>query len=150
LRQALIAHCQDKLSFEALRRAPFEQVLPELVAPDLRQRLARLAPASIKLPSGRDLKIHYELDRPPWVESRLQDFFGMLDGPSLAGGKVPLVIHLLAPNQRPVQVTTDLRGFWERHYAGIRKELMRRYPRQSWPEDPKNAEPPPPTQRRRS
>ncbi|HEX6241596.1 MAG TPA: ATP-dependent helicase HrpB [Polyangiales bacterium] len=149
LRAALIEHCQDKISFEELRREPLEQLLPELVDPELRPRLARLAPAHVKLPSGRELKIHYELDRPPWVESRLQDFFGMLDGPSLAGGKVPLVIHLLAPNQRPVQVTTDLRGFWERHYASIRKELMRRYPRHSWPEDPKTAEPPVPGQRRR-
>jgi ATP-dependent helicase HrpB len=149
LRRALIAHCQDKVGFDELRRDPLEQVLPELVDPALRPRLARLAPAHVKLPSGRELKIHYELDRPPWVESRLQDFFGMLDGPSLGGGKAPLVIHLLAPNQRPVQVTTDLRGFWERHYASIRKELMRRYPRHSWPEDPKTAAPPSPTTRRR-
>jgi ATP-dependent helicase HrpB len=150
LRTALIAHCQDKLGFDELRREPLEQVLPELIDPALRPLLARLAPAHVKLPSGRELKIHYELDRPPWVESRLQDFFGMLDGPSLGGGKVPLVLQLLAPNQRPVQVTTDLRGFWERHYAGIRKELMRRYPRHSWPEDPKSAAPPPPVARRRS
>jgi ATP-dependent helicase HrpB len=147
LRAALIAHCEDKLSFEELTRAPFEQVLPELVDPGLRQKLSRLAPAAIKLPSGRELKVHYELDRPPWVESRLQDFFGALDGPRLANGKVPLVLHLLAPNQRPVQVTTDLKGFWERHYQGIRKELMRRYPRHSWPEDPKTAEPPAPKKR---
>lgn len=147
LRNALIAHCEDKLSFEELARAPFEQVLPDLVDPALRQKLARLAPATIKLPSGRELKVHYELDRPPWVESRLQDFFGALDGPRLANGKVPLVLHLLAPNQRPVQVTTDLKGFWERHYQGIRKELMRRYPRHSWPEDPKTAEPPAPKRR---
>jgi ATP-dependent helicase HrpB len=147
LREALLAHARGKLSFEELRREPLEGVLPELIDAGLRALLARLAPARIKLPSGRELSVHYELDRPPWVESRLQDFFGMVDGPKLAGGKLPLVLHLLAPNQRPVQVTTDLKGFWDKHYAGIRKELMRRYPRHSWPEDPKSALPPPPKRR---
>jgi ATP-dependent helicase HrpB len=88
------------------------------------------------------VKVHYERAKPPWVESRLQDFFGMAVGPKVCGGRVPLVLNLLAPNQRAVQVTTDLAGFWSRHYAGIRKELMRKYPRHSWPEDPLNAQPP--------
>jgi ATP-dependent helicase HrpB len=148
-RAALIAHCRDKISFEELRREPFEQALSAQLGGSARGRLDQLAPAHVKLPSGRELKVHYELDRPPWVESRLQDFFGMLDGPRLGDGKVPLVLHLLAPNQRPVQVTTDLRGFWDRHYAAIRRELMRRYPRHSWPEDPRTAAPPAATQRRR-
>jgi ATP-dependent helicase HrpB len=65
----------------------------------------------------------------------LQDFFGMKEGPSVCGGRVPLTLHLLAPNQRPVQVTTDLAGFWERHYPSIRRELCRKYPRHAWPED---------------
>jgi ATP-dependent helicase HrpB len=66
----------------------------------------------------------------------LQDFFGMKDTPRLARGKVPLVVHLLAPNQRPVQTTTDLAGFWERLYPQVRRELSRRYPRHFWPEKP--------------
>jgi ATP-dependent helicase HrpB len=144
LRRALLAHCAGKLGFDELRREPFAEVLPELIDPGLRAALTRLAPARVKLQSGRELKVHYELDRPPWVESRLQDFFGLLDGPTLVGGRVPLVLHLLAPNQRPVQVTTDLRGFWDKHYPSIRKELMRRYPRHSWPEDPRSAAPPAP------
>jgi ATP-dependent helicase HrpB len=76
------------------------------------------------------------------VASRLQDFFGLREGPRVADGRVPLVLHLLAPNQRAVQVTTDLAGFWERHYPAIRRELMRRYPRHPWPEDPTTAAPP--------
>ena len=64
-----------------------------------------------------------------------------------AGGRAPLVLHLLAPNQRAVQVTTDLAGFWDRHYPAIRRELMRRYPRHSWPEDPRTAQPPAPRRR---
>ena len=102
----------------------------------LRADLARLAPDSMVLPGGRRLRIHYEPDRPPWVASRLQDFFGLRDGPRIFAGRVPLVLHLLAPNQRPVQVTTDLAGFWQRHYPALRRELGRRYPRHAWPEDP--------------
>ena len=141
---ALMAYAEGKSSFAELSSPPFEQVLPMLLDPEGSVRVERLAPATIALPSGRRLKVRYELDRPPWVASRLQDFFGMLDGPRLLDGTVPLVLHLLAPNQRPVQVTTDLKGFWERHYPGLRRELMRRYPRHAWPEDPKTAEPPAP------
>ena len=95
------------------------------------------------LPGGRAVPVHYQSgDEPPWIESRLQDFFGMAAGPRLADGRVPLTLHLLAPNQRAVQVTSDLSGFWERHYPSIRRELQRRYPRHAWPEDPLRAEPP--------
>jgi ATP-dependent helicase HrpB len=82
------------------------------------------------------------------VESRLQDFFGAVRGPVLGAGRVPLVLHLLAPNLRAVQVTTDLAGFWDRHYPALRRELMRRYPRHAWPEDPRTARPPEPRGRR--
>ena len=80
------------------------------------------------------------------MQSRLQDFFGLRNGPEL-GGK-PLVLHLLAPNQRAVQVTTDLAGFWQKHYPAIAKELRRKYPRHSWPDDPLHAEPRGPRPRR--
>lgn len=147
LRALLIEHCHDKTSFDELRRDPFEHKLLQQLDGGTRARLEKLAPARVTLPSGRELKVHYELDRPPWVESRLQDFFGMRDGPRLGDGSLALVLHLLAPNQRPVQVTTDLAGFWDRHYPGIRKELMRRYPRHSWPDDPRTAAPPAPRRR---
>jgi ATP-dependent helicase HrpB len=140
--ELLLSHCHEKSSFDDLRADPFDQALPGLMGPGVRARLEELAPQRVKLPSGRELRVNYELDRPPWVESRLQDFFGMLDGPKLAGGAVPLVLHLLAPNHRPVQVSTDLAGFWDRHYPSVRKELMRRYPRHSWPDDPRTAKPP--------
>ncbi len=95
-----------------------------------------LAPQSVRLPSGRQTKIHYERERPPWISSRLQDFFGMKESPKIGPNKTPLVAHLLAPNHRAVQTTTDLEGFWERLYPQVRKELMRRYPRHQWPERP--------------
>jgi ATP-dependent helicase HrpB len=97
-------------------------------------RLDHAAPAQMKLPGGRQVKIHYEPGKPPWIESRLQDFFGMKETPKINGA--PIVVHLLAPNQRPVQVTSDLAGFWQRLYPQVRKELMRRYPRHKWPEKP--------------
>ncbi|MCS6912338.1 MAG: ATP-dependent helicase HrpB, partial [Myxococcota bacterium] len=137
--RALMRLCPGCTSLAELQQAPWPQVLLEACGLDpsatLRQ-LAELAPEHIMLPSGRRVRIHYALDRPPWIASRLQDFFGTERGPSIARGRVPLVLHLLAPNQRPVQVTSDLAGFWERHYPSVRRELCRRYPRHPWPEDP--------------
>ncbi len=98
--------------------------------------LDTLAPESLPLGNRRRAPVTYPLDGEPFIASRMQDFFGLVDGPRIADGHA-LVLHLLAPNQRPVQVTRDLAGFWERHWPGIRKELMRRYPRHAWPEDPK-------------
>jgi ATP-dependent helicase HrpB len=140
--QALLDTCLGKRTFGELRQASVLDALTALTAPDTLAALARVAPDSIALPSGRRLDVHYEADRPPWVQSRLQDFFGMQRGPML--GSEPLVLHLLAPNQRPVQVTTDLAGFWQRHYPDLRKQLMRRYPRHSWPDNPLIALPPAP------
>ena len=98
--------------------------------------LNQIAPERLRLPSGRNTKVHYERGKPPWVASRLQDFFGMTESPRVARGKVALVVHLLAPNQRAVQTTTDLAGFWQRLYPQLRRELGRRYPRHAWPENP--------------
>ena len=78
--------------------------------------------------------MHYALGKPPWIESRLQDFFGVRETPRVNG--TPVVVHLLAPNRRPVQVTSDLAGFWERLYPQVRRELSRRYPKHKWPENP--------------
>jgi ATP-dependent helicase HrpB len=98
--------------------------------------LDQLAPLTLTLAGGRKTKVHYEHGRPPWISSRLQDFFGMMKTPAIGPRETPVVIHLLAPNHRAVQTTTDLAGFWERLYPQVRKELMRRYPRHSWPERP--------------
>lgn len=97
----------------------------------------RLAPEVVRLPGRPRATVAYDTDE-PYVESRMQDFFGLVDGPRIAGDHA-LVLHLLAPNHRPVQVTRDLAGFWTRHYPALRKELMRRYPRHAWPEDPRTA-----------
>ena len=124
--------CVGKTSFAELADAPLAAEVYRRLSSAQRTALERLAPAHVRLPSGRQLIVHYEGDRPPWVASRLQDFFGMLCGPRIAGDEVALTLHLLAPNQRAVQVTQDLAGFWERHYPRVRKELRRRYPKHEW------------------
>jgi len=98
--------------------------------------IERLAPERIPLPNGRRVRVHYVKGQTPWIASRLQDFLGMRQTPRIAGGEVPLLVHLLAPNNRPVQVTQDLEGFWQRLYPQVRRELSRRYPKHKWPERP--------------
>jgi len=113
-----------------------EQAVLDAMGADAKRTLDRVAPERIRLASGRMAKVSYAEGQTPWVSSRLQDFFGMKELPAIAGGAVRLVAHLLAPSQRPVQVTSDLPGFWQRHYPSIRRELMRRYPKHKWPENP--------------
>jgi ATP-dependent helicase HrpB len=137
--------CASRRSFKELEEAGLLDALQARLTPQQAQLLAREAPDRITLPGGRAVKVTYEPGKPPWIESRLQDFFGLTKGPMV--GRTPLVLHLLAPNQRAVQVTTDLAGFWDRHYPAVRKELMRQYPRHSWPEDPRTATPPQPRKR---
>jgi ATP-dependent helicase HrpB len=127
--------CLGLKSFAELKAAG-----PSLIS-TLEQRagsrlLNEIAPSRIRLPNGRQTNVNYESGKPPWIASRLQDFFGMRETPRIANGKVSLVVHLLAPNKRPVQTTTDLTGFWQRLYPQLRRELGRRYPKHAWPEDP--------------
>src|SRR5690606_16257699 len=116
----------------------------ELVPAETLRALELDVPEYLMLPSGRRLRIHYSEANDPYVASRLQDFFGMHDTPSICRGRLPLLLHLLAPNQRAVQVTRDLANFWQTHYPELRRQLMRRYPRHSWPEDGRTASPPAP------
>ncbi|QMV17942.1 ATP-dependent helicase HrpB [Granulicella sp. 5B5] len=135
LKQTLRELCLGLNSFADLKDAACN-FLPLLESSLDTRRLNDLAPLSLRLASGRQAKIHYEAHRPPWISSRLQDFFGMKETPRIGPHKEPVVVHLLAPNQRAVQTTTDLAGFWERLYPQVRRELMRRYPRHAWPENP--------------
>src|SRR5262249_49182489 len=110
-----------KLCYGILDRVQLE---PALLAQRAEQQLAsadfaqlnRLLPAELSLRAGRRVKVHYPWGKAPWIESRLQDFFSMEEGPHLAGGRIPLVLHLLAPNRRAVQVTQDLKSFWKNSY----------------------------------
>ncbi len=133
IQSALRELCEGLVSFTQLKEAAgrFIPALERAAGPAL---LNSIAPVRLQLPGGRNTPVHYEIGKPPWIASRLQDFFGMREGPRLAG--VPVVLHLLAPSQRPVQTTTDLAGFWQRLYPQLRKELGRRYPKHRWPENP--------------
>ena len=100
-----------------------------------RRELDRLAPTRMEVPSGSHMTIHYEGDEPT-VEVRLQECFGLMETPKVAGGTVPIVMTLLSPAQRPIQITKDLAGFWKGAYQLVRKDMRGRYPRHYWPEDP--------------
>ena len=126
--------CQTCRSFAELKSAG-ERFIAWLEQRLDARRLSENAPRTLRLKGGRQVKIHYECGKTPWIASRLQDFFGMDESPRLGPKRTPVVLQLLAPNQRPVQTTTDLAGFWARLYPQVRRELMRRYPRHAWPED---------------
>ncbi len=100
-----------------------------------RRELDRLAPTRMEVPSGSHMLIHYEGDEPT-CEVRLQECFGLMETPKVAGGKVPIVMTLLSPAQRPIQITKDLAGFWREGYQLVRKDMRGRYPKHYWPEDP--------------
>jgi ATP-dependent helicase HrpB len=122
-------------SFAELKKAA-AKLIPGLEQKMGVRRLQEIAPPTLRMQKGRQTKVHYERGKPPWIASRLQDFFGMRDTPRIGPKRTPVVVHLLAPNQRAVQTTSDLAGFWERLYPEVRRELMRRYPKHAWPERP--------------
>jgi ATP-dependent helicase HrpB len=146
--QAMVgAACEGITSLAELEATPIESrwlaSLPAAVARLLREEV----PERIRLAGGRVVPVNYEAGKLPWIESRLQDFFGTPTGPSICRGRVRLTLHLLAPNRRAVQVTSDLANFWRQHYPTIRRELCRRYPRHPWPEDGATATPPAPIEK---
>ena len=138
---ALRALCAGRSSFAELREASLVGAIRDGLGAGARAALDRLAPDRVALHAGWSPRVEYSPGRPPFIEATLQDFFGLAKGPSIAGGTVPVVLHLLGPNRRPVQVTSDLEGFWARHYPAVRRELSRRYPRHEWPDDPRTAAP---------
>jgi len=127
--------CTGLRSFAELKSITESSLLP-LLEQRAGSRLNELAPGILRLQGGRQTKVHYDRGKPPWISSRLQDFFGMAETPRIGPDRIPVVLHLLAPNMRAVQTTTDIAGFWQRLYPTVRRELMRRYPRHRWPESP--------------
>ena len=137
----LVAALYDKSSLKELSASDLADALMALLPWDLRPRLEREAPTHFEAPTGTMLAIDYEAGQGPTIAVRLQELFGLNSHPSIAKGAVPLVLELLSPAQRPVQVTRDLPGFWRGSYAGVRSDLRGRYPRHPWPEDPASAVP---------
>src|SRR5581483_4087875 len=106
-----------------------------------RARLDEIAPTHLEVPSGSRVAIGYTDPKAPVLAVRLQELFGLAETPRIGGGRVPLVIHLLSPAHRPIQVTRDLAGFWRPSYFDVRREMRGRYPKHDWPEDPLSATP---------
>jgi ATP-dependent helicase HrpB len=137
-----------KRKLDALSVGELSDAFMALLAWPQRKLLDEAAPDAITVPSGRTLKLDYAIGAhdnagapSPVLAVKLQELFGLAETPRIAGGRVPLTLHLLSPAGRPIQVTQDLRGFWERTYAEVKKELKGRYPRHPWPDDPWNATP---------
>jgi len=131
----------DKTSLKDFSAGDLSDAVMNLLPWELRARLEREAPTHFEAPTGTMLAIDYEAEQGPTIAVRLQELFGLNTHPSIARGAVPLVLELLSPAQRPVQVTRDLPGFWRGSYAAVRSDLRGRYPRHPWPEDPANAMP---------
>ena len=108
---------------------------------DLARRLPREAPTHFQAPTGTAAPIDYEAEGGPAIALRVQELFGLSEHPALAGGRIPLTLHLLSPANRPIQITRDLPGFWRGSWAAVRSDLRGRYPRHFWPEDPAAAAP---------
>lgn len=136
LEELLISFGSTFRSLDELRSAPWRETLESRLTPTQRSSLEREAPERIQVPGGPKLKLTYELGRPPILAAKIQDLFGWTTTPRVGGGRIPVLLHLLAPNGRPQQVTDDLASFWANTYAVVRKELRGRYPKHRWPEDP--------------
>ena len=137
----LVPALQGARSLDDVRRADVGALLLDRVDWSMRASLERLAPTHLTVPSGSRIPVDYAVADAPVLAVRLQELFGARETPSVLDGRVPLVVHLLSPAHRPVQVTRDLPGFWRTSYADVRKDLRGRYPRHSWPEDPTTATP---------
>ncbi|MES2193497.1 MAG: ATP-dependent helicase HrpB [Pseudomonadota bacterium] len=137
----LVPALYDKTALKDLSAGDLSDALMALLPWELRARLEREAPTHFEAPTGTQLAIDYEAEQGPTIAVRLQELFGLNTHPSIAKGAVPLVLELLSPAHRPVQVTRDLPGFWRGSYAAVRSDLRGRYPRHPWPEDPASAAP---------
>ena len=150
---ALLAHLETwlkpafagKTRLDALSEDALSEALKSGIDWAMRQRIDALAPTRIVVPSGMERTIEYAYDtatdapQPPVLAVKLQELFGLADTPRVADGRIPLTLHLLSPGGRPLQITQDLRSFWERTYPEVKKEMKGRYPKHPWPEDPWSA-----------
>ena len=124
--------CYGAFSYKQIKDRPVLPALQSLLASHQRELIDRLAPTSLHLPNGKRARIRYDEGRKPILSAQLQHLYDVPGTPSLAGGRIPLTVEILAPNQRPVQVTDDLPGFWQNSYAQVKKDLKGRYPKHEW------------------
>ena len=130
-----------KTTIDELKRIDLCEVIWAMIPYELQSDIERLAPTHIKVPTGSNIRIDY---RPgadaPILSVRLQECFGLQDTPRVNDGKQPVLMELLSPGFKPVQLTQDLRSFWDNAYFEVRKELRRRYPKHAWPDNPLEAQ----------
>ncbi len=132
-----LAPCMDGMHrLDELDADTLSQALATRFDHEQRRTLDTQAPESLVVPSGQRRQLEYANGEPPVLAVKLQELFGLADTPRLGGGRIPVTLHLLSPAGRPIQVTQDLKGFWERTYPDVRRELKGRYPRHPWPDDP--------------
>jgi ATP-dependent helicase HrpB len=149
LRTALEGLCNGRRSLAEVKNGPWLDFLRGQFTYEQLRTVETEAPERIEVPSGSQIQLEYEEGRPPVLAVRIQELFGLIETPRIARGRVKVLLHLLAPNYRPQQVTDDLASFWKNGYPLVRKELRARYPKHSWPEDPLTAEPTRRTARRK-
>jgi ATP-dependent helicase HrpB len=146
---ALLATLQDWLApfldgitrRDHLARLDLATILESRLDYAAQQKLNRLAPTHLDVPTGSRIRLEYQASGPPVLAVKLQELFGCIDTPTVNEGRIKVLLHLLSPGQRPVAVTQDLAGFWARSYPEVKKELKGRYPRHPWPDDPLHAAP---------
>jgi ATP-dependent helicase HrpB len=141
LEQWLAPYLTGMRSAEHLKKLDLFTILASLLDWQQQSRLEREAPTHLTVPSGSRIKLRYTPGEPPVLAVRLQEMFGLADTPLVCNNTVPVLLHLLSPAQRPMQITQDLRGFWEGAYHEVKKELRGRYPKHHWPDDPWQAQP---------
>jgi ATP-dependent helicase HrpB len=139
IKQLLPDLCNGLRSIEDVRSANWLSAFQSHVGYDRLAEIDRLAPSHLDVPSGNRYPLNYELGKSPVLAVRIQELFGLKSTPTIAGGRVPVLLHLLGPNYRPRQVTADLASFWQNGYPEVKKELRRRYPKHAWPDDPLTA-----------
>ena len=137
----LLPHMTGVHSLRGLKSVDIYQALRDRLPWSLQQRLESSLPTHYTVPTGSQIAIRYDEDNPPALAVRMQEMFGEASTPTIAQGRVALVLELLSPAQRPLQITRDLSAFWQGAYREVQKEMKGRYPKHVWPDDPANTAP---------
>jgi ATP-dependent helicase HrpB len=137
----LSPHLVGRTALSQITNADLDAALAGLLPWDMAHRLEAEAPTHLAAPTGSRLAVDYAAEAGPTVSVRVQELFGLSEHPALAGGRVPLVLELLSPAHRPIQITRDLPGFWRGSWADVKRDMKARYPRHLWPDDPAAAAP---------
>lgn len=135
---AIAQICHGFLAYKDVKDAQVWPVLREWLSPAQRSALDAYCPERLTLPNGQSTKVTYEMGKDPYIALKVSQCFGVWETPTILQGRLPLLVHILTPGQRPWQVTKDLRGFWSQGYFQMKKELAGRYPKHPWPDDPRS------------